>query len=87
VVLVGFFRPVGLGFRLFGLQLSSTSSSEESGPAFVLPNSSNAAAGRVTAFLNVELFRVMYDQFKGHALPPPPAIERNVVESGVSPKH
>lgn len=52
----------------------------------VLAGSANAASGRITAFLNVELFKAMYDQFKGHALPPPPAIERHVVELGVSPK-
>lgn len=52
----------------------------------VLVTSGKAAASRVTAFLNVELFKVMYDQYKGSALPPPPAIERQVVELGVSPK-
>jgi hypothetical protein len=41
-------------------------------------------AARVTAFLNVELFRALYDQFKGHALPPRPAIERQI-EFEVSP--
>lgn len=40
----------------------------------------------MAAFLNVELFRVMYDQYKGNALPPPPAIERQVEQLGVSPK-
>jgi hypothetical protein len=40
----------------------------------------------VAAFLNVELFRVMYDQYKGNALPPPPAIERQMEQLGVSPK-
>jgi hypothetical protein len=40
----------------------------------------------VEAFLNVELFRAMYDQYKGNALPPPPAIERQVAQLGVSPK-
>jgi hypothetical protein len=43
-------------------------------------------AARVSAFLNVELFRAMYEQFKARTLPPPPAIERQVVELGVSPK-
>jgi hypothetical protein len=43
-------------------------------------------AARVTAFLNVELFRALYDQFKGHALPPRPAIERQIEQFGVSPK-
>jgi hypothetical protein len=52
----------------------------------VLPNSGNTQTARVTAFLNVELFKVMYDQYKGGVLPPPPALERQVVELGVSPK-
>lgn len=51
-----------------------------------LENSGKTQASRITAFLNVELFRVMYDQFKGAVLPPSPAIERQVVELGVSPK-
>jgi hypothetical protein len=52
----------------------------------VLGTSGKSHASRVTAFLNVELFKVMYDQYKGSALPPPPAIERQVTELGVSPK-
>jgi hypothetical protein len=52
----------------------------------VLDGSGNERSARVTAFLNVELFRVMYDQYKGNALPPPPAIERQVEQLGVSPK-
>jgi len=52
----------------------------------VLDNSGNERAARVAAFLNVELFRVMYDQYKGNALPPPPAIERQMEQLGVSPK-
>lgn len=52
----------------------------------VLDGSGNDRAARVTAFLNVELFRVMYEQYKGNALPPPPAIERQMEQLGVSPK-
>jgi hypothetical protein len=52
----------------------------------VIENSGNEHAARVAAFLNVELFRTMYDQFKGNALPPPPAIERQMEQLGVSPK-
>jgi hypothetical protein len=52
----------------------------------VLANSGNERAARIAAFLNVELFRAMYDQYKGHALPPPPAIERQMEQLGVSPK-
>jgi hypothetical protein len=49
----------------------------------VIDSSGNS---RVLAFLNVELFRAMYDQYKGNALPPPPAIERQMEQLGVSPK-
>jgi hypothetical protein len=52
----------------------------------VLDNSGKEHAARVAAFLNVELFSVLYDQFKGNALPPPPAIERQIEQLGVSPK-
>jgi hypothetical protein len=52
----------------------------------VLDNSGNERAARVAAFLNVELFRVMYEQFKGSILPPPPAVERQMEQLGVSPK-
>jgi hypothetical protein len=52
----------------------------------VIDGSGNERSARVAAFLNVELFRVMYDQYKGNALPPPPAIERQMEQLGVSPK-
>lgn len=52
----------------------------------ILDGSGTERAARVTAFLNVELFRVMYEQYKGNALPPPPAIERQMEQLGVSPK-
>jgi hypothetical protein len=51
-----------------------------------LDNSGKERAARIAAFLNVELFAAMYEQFKGNALPPPPAIERQVEQLGVSPK-
>jgi hypothetical protein len=52
----------------------------------VLDGSGNERAARITAFLNVELFRVMYEQYKGNALPPAPALERQMEQLGVSPK-
>jgi hypothetical protein len=51
-----------------------------------LDSSGSERSARVTAFLNVELFSAMYDQYKGNALPPPPAIERQMEQLGVSPK-
>jgi hypothetical protein len=49
-------------------------------------NPDDERAARVSAFLKVELFNVMYDKYKGNMLPPPPAIERQMQELGVSPK-
>lgn len=45
------------------------------------PDDHRAAA--VEAFLNVPLFRSMYEKYKGYALPPAAAIERQMVELGV----
>lgn len=83
----GTFRTRLGAARMFGLvetgqgRASMTQSGRD-----VLDNSGNERAARVVAFLNVELFRVMYDQYKGNALPPPPAIERQMEQLGVSPK-
>lgn len=52
----------------------------------VLDGSGNERSARVTAFLNVQLFAAMYEQYKGAVLPPAPAIERQVEQLGVSPK-
>lgn len=52
----------------------------------VLDGSGNERAGRVQAFLNPELFGKMYEQNKGHALPPAAAIERQMEQLGISPK-
>lgn len=41
---------------------------------------------RADAFLQVELFRTIYDKFKGGQLPPAAALERRMVEFGVAPK-
>ena len=49
-------------------------------------DSGNERAARVQAFLNPELFAKMYEQNKGHALPPPAAIERQMEQFGISPK-
>jgi hypothetical protein len=47
---------------------------------------SNGPAARADAFLRVALFRAMYDQYQGYALPPPAAIERQIEHLGVPPK-
>ncbi len=52
----------------------------------VLDGSGNERAARVQAFLTPELFSKMYEQNKGHVLPPPAAIERQMEQFGISPK-
>ena len=41
---------------------------------------------RATGFLNVPLYRVVYEKYRGHMLPPPKALEREMVLVGVAPK-
>jgi hypothetical protein len=51
-----------------------------------LDGSGKERAARAQAFLSPELFNRMYEQNKGHALPPPAAIERQMEQLGISPK-
>jgi hypothetical protein len=46
----------------------------------------HAKAARVEAFLNVPLYRLMYEQLKGQQLPPMAAIDRMMLTAGVAPK-
>src|ERR1041385_609181 len=43
-------------------------------------------AARAAAFVRVPLFRAMYDQYQGYALPPAAVIERQMEQLGVQPK-
>jgi hypothetical protein len=52
----------------------------------VLEGSGKERAARIQAFLTPELFSKMYEQNKGHPLPPAAAIERQIEQFGVSPK-
>ena len=49
-------------------------------------DSNKAVVVRVDAFLRVPLFAALFDKFKGYPLPPPAAVERQMVELGVPPK-
>lgn len=83
----GTFRSRLGAARLFGLvetgqgQVTLTQAGRD-----VLDGTGKERAARVDAFLNVELFSAMYDRYKGNALPPAPAIERQMEQLGVSPK-
>lgn len=41
---------------------------------------------RSIGFLNVPLYRAIYEKYRGHLLPPPKALEREMVLAGVAPK-
>lgn len=49
-------------------------------------SSDTARKARVDAFLSVELFRRVYDEFKGRSLPPAAALQRQMETFGVAPK-
>lgn len=51
-----------------------------------LVSSDGEAAARADAFLSVPLYRAVYDQYKGHLLPPAKALEREMQALGVSSK-
>jgi hypothetical protein len=44
------------------------------------------AKARADAFLHVPLYRQVYEKYKGHTLPPPEGVEREMERLGVSPK-
>jgi hypothetical protein len=82
----GTFRTRLGAARLFGLiEASQGRASLTTVGRDALDNSSGPAA-RADAFLRVPLFRAMYDQYQGYALPPPAAIERQMEQLGVPPK-
>lgn len=57
------------------------------GFSIVDKNETREKAARVEAFLNVELYRKVYEEFKGKQLPPRPlGLEQTFVQMGVSPK-
>jgi hypothetical protein len=83
----GTFRTRIGAARMFGLvETAQTRVSLTQLGRHVLDDSERGRAAKVSAFLNVQLFRAMYEQYRGNVLPPPPAIERQVEQLGVSPK-
>ena len=73
--------------RMFGL-ISSPESGvyalTELGKKVVDPQ--RARGGKADAFLQVPLFRKVYEDHKGGSIPPPAAIERVIETAGVAPK-
>src|SRR5258708_22263964 len=49
-------------------------------------DSTQAKQAKVTAFLSIELYKVLYDNYRGKVLPPASALEREMVSRGVAAK-
>ncbi|TAK47797.1 MAG: hypothetical protein EPO23_09720 [Xanthobacteraceae bacterium] len=72
--------------RMFGL-IETTSGNHKlttQGRAIVDPQQERT--GRALAFLNVPLYKAIYDKYKGGVLPPAAALERDIVGLGVAEK-
>lgn len=82
----GTFRARLSASRMFGFieTRSGTVSLTDLGRRALDANDGKGAL--VEAFLNVPLYSAMYERFRGHALPPPAAIERQMVTLGVGEK-
>lgn len=80
------FRVQIYAARMFGLLEGEASRHRltELGLAIVDPQKSPHA--KVQAFLSVPLYLRVFERFKGGVLPPPAALEREMVSLGVAPK-
>ena len=83
----GTFRSRYSAARIFGLietERGGRVTLTDLGRDVLNPTASDRAKAR--AFLNVDLFRQLYESHKGRALPPAAAVERMVTNLGVAPK-
>ncbi|MDR3415853.1 MAG: hypothetical protein P4L83_06685 [Nevskia sp.] len=73
--------------RMFGLIESEGTETYRLSPLGVRAiDQAHARGAKADAFLNVPLFKAVFDKYKGHVLPPPAALEREIVSLGVSEK-
>jgi hypothetical protein len=82
----GTFRTRLGAARLFGLIETSQGKASLTTVGRDALDDSSGPTARADAFLRVPLFRAMYDQYQGYALPPAAAIERQMEQFGVPPK-
>ena len=83
----GTFRSRTAAAKMFGLTSNPAPGQIGISPlGMEIIDSAKERAARATAFLNVPLYAAMYEQYKGYALPPPPAIQRQMITLGVSEK-
>lgn len=82
----GGFRVRVYSARTFGLCEISRNHVDLTDLGLRVIDPSHIKQARVDAFLNVGLYRQMYEQLKGQQLPPMAAIERMMQNAGVAPK-
>ncbi len=82
----GAFRNKVATARIFGLTETKTGGAALTSLGVRILDPARERAARSTAFLNVPLFRALYDSYLGMTLPPDPGLEREMVSLGVSAK-
>lgn len=83
----GTFRQKIATARMFGLIETVQNKYQLTSLGFAIADASRQKAARVDAFLNVPLYRKVYDTFRNQQLPPRPvALERTFAGFGVAPK-
>lgn len=82
----GAFRLQVVTARTFGLVNSSGGRVDLTPLGMRIVDPLQERQARAEAFLTVPLYRAIYEKFKGTQLPPPPALEREMIALGVSSK-
>ncbi len=82
----GAFRTKVATARIFGLTETKSGGATLTSLGLRIVDPSKERAARATAFLNVPLYRKIYDNHLGMTLPPDPGLEQEMVALGVSPK-
>jgi hypothetical protein len=82
----GAFRNKVATARIFGLTETKSGGATLTTLGLRIVDPSKERAARATAFLNVPLYRRIYDDHLGMTLPPDSGLEQEMVTLGVSPK-
>lgn len=72
--------------RIFGLLTNSKGMVTLTALGVQIVDPQQQRAAKVESFLNVPLYKRVYEQFKGASLPPPSGLEATIVSFGVAPK-
>lgn len=72
--------------RMFGLLSGEGSRNRLTDLGRMIVDPSQARQAKATAFLNVPLYKAVFDKFKGGVLPPSSALEREMANLGVAEK-